>query len=135
MSRLGAIQTAVGVHVAAAFTAAGETVTIGNDPVDIDTVPKDQFPYAVVIFTEEEPERLAFKQERRRVTGGVEVAMLDATREDVDGIIEDIRDLIFADETLSSTVDDIACEAGATTSNPDDTIKYGVLDISTEEVY
>ena len=135
MSRLGAIQTAVGVHVTAAFTAAGETVTLGYDPNAFETVPKDQFPYARIIFVEEEPERLAFKQERRRVVGQVAIGMLDATREDVDSRIEAIRDLIFADETLSSTVDDITCEAGETISNPDDPKKYGTLDISTEEVF
>ena len=135
MSRLGAIQNAVGVHVTAAFTAAGETVTLGYDPIDIDTVPKDQFPYAILLFAEEDPERLAFKQERRRVSGTVAIAMINATRENVNARIEAIRDLIFADETLNSSVDDITCEAGRCVSNPDDEIKYGTLDISTEEVF
>jgi len=135
VSRLGAIQTAVGVHVTAAFTAAGETVTLGYDPVAADDLPKNQLPHAIIIFEEAEPERLAYKQERRLVTGSVAIAMLDATREDVDARIEAIRDLIFADETLTSTVDDIACEAGIATSDPDDPKKYGTLDIRTEEVF
>ena len=135
MSRLGAIQTAVGVHVAAAFTAEGETVTLSYDPNAFDAVQKSELPYARILFVEEEPERLAFKQERRRVTGQVAICMIEADSEDVDARIEAIRDLIFADETLTATVDDIACEAGVTISNPDDPKKYGTLDISTEEVF
>jgi hypothetical protein len=135
MSRLGAIQTAVGVHVTAAFTAAGETVTLGYDPIALDSVQQSEFPFARIIFEEEEPERLAFKQERRRVAGTVLIGMLDATRENVDARIEAIRDLIFADETLSSTVDDITCEAGVTFSSSDAPKKFGTLDIATEEVF
>ena len=135
MSRLGAIQTAIGVHVTAAFTAASETVTLSYDPDAFDNVPKDQLPFARILFVEEEPERLDFKQERRRVSGEVVIAMVDATREDVNARLEAIRDLIFADETLSDTVDDIACEAGVALSTPDDPLKYGTLDIATEEVY
>jgi hypothetical protein len=53
----------------------------------------------------------------------------------VNARIEAIRDLIFADHTLTSTVDDIVCEAGVAYSTPDDPITYGTLDISTEEVF
>ena len=135
MSRLGAIQTAVGVHVTQAFTDAGETVTLKYDPDAFDAVQKSELPCAIVLFVEEDPERLAFKQQRRRVSGRVVICMIEADREDVDARIEAIRDLIFADETLTATVDDIACEAGVTISSPDDQKKYGTLDISTEEVF
>ena len=135
MSRLGAIQTAVGAHVTQAFTDASETVTLGYEPIAFDDVQKSEFPYARILFVEEEPERLAFKQERRRVVGEVAIGMLDSTREDVNARIEAIRDLIFADETLTSTVDDITCEAGVAASSTDDTKVYGTLDISTEEVF
>jgi hypothetical protein len=135
MSRLGAIQTAVGVHVAAAFTAAGETVTLSYDPDAFDAVEQSQLPFARILFVEEDPERLAFKQERRRVSGEVMIAMVDAEREDVNARIEAIRDLIFADYTLTSTVDDITCEAGVALSAPDDPLKYGTLDVATEEVF
>ncbi|GAF91738.1 unnamed protein product, partial [marine sediment metagenome] len=66
LSRLSAIRTAVQTHITTGFTAAG-TVTFSDTPVAFDTVPKDQFPFAVCVFVEDEPERLDFKQERRRV--------------------------------------------------------------------
>ncbi len=57
-SRLQAIRTAVEVHVATAFTG----ITISNKPTVIGELPKDQFPHALVLFFEEDPERLDFKQ-------------------------------------------------------------------------
>jgi hypothetical protein len=134
VSRLGDIQEAVGVHVTAAFTADSQTVTLSYDPDAFDNVPKDQLPFARILFVEEEPERLDFKQERRRISGEVVIAMFDATREDVNLMVEDIRDLIFADKTLSASVDDITCEAGIALSTPDDPLKYGTLDIATERI-
>jgi len=53
----------------------------------------------------------------------------------MDDLIEDIRDLIFADPYLSATVDDLTAEAGLTVSNPDARTVYGRLDVATEEVY
>ncbi len=140
MSRLDSINTAVGVHVTAAFTAASEMVTLFADPDAFDNVKKEQMPAAITLFAEEEPERLPFKQQRRRVTGEIHIAMASdgataVTREVVDARIEAIRDLVFADEDLGATVDDITAEAGFTTSNPDDPIFYGLLEISTEEVF
>lgn len=137
MSRLNDIRTAVAVHVSAAYTAAGETVTLSSDPKSFDSVPADQFPHAIILFIEEEPERLSFKQERRRVVG--EIHLCDAgetvTREVMDSRIEAIRDLIFADPYLSASVDDLTAEAGATISNPTARKVYGSLDVTTEEVF
>ena len=133
MSRLDSIRTAVAVHVQAAFV--GVTATLLADPDAFDLIPKDQFPVALIIFVEDEPERLDCKQQRRRVSGRITIALLDSTREVMDLQIEGIRDLIFADETLTSTVDDITAEAGITVSNPDGTKIFGTLDVSTEEVF
>ena len=135
MSRLNDIRTLVAAHVTTAFTAASETVTLSADPQALDVIPKDQLPYARIIFDEEEPERLAFKQERRRIVGDISLAMADTTRETMDSRIEAIRDLIFADETLGSTVDGIIAEQGVTGSNPDDSTVYGTLGITVEEVF
>lgn len=137
MSRLGAIQTAVAAHVTTAFTNASETVTIKSDPDAFDNIKKEEFPAAIIIFVEEDPERLAFKQQRRRVNGVVAIAMSGETltREIVDLRIEAIRDLIFADSRLGFTVTAITAEAGVTVSNPDDDIIYGELEITTEELF
>lgn len=137
MSRLAAIQTAVAAHVTTVFTAASETVTISYQPMATETIRQQEFPHAVVIFIEEDPERLPFKQQRRRVVGEVGIAMVGETitRETVDLRIQSIRDAIFADPYLTATVDDITAESGATISNPEDRIIYGSLEISTEEVF
>ncbi len=135
MSRLDSIRTAVAAHVTTAFTDAGDTVTLKADPQAFDVLPKDQFPVAIILFGEEDPERLDFKQQRRRVAGRISLAMLDTTREVMDLRIEAIRDLIFGDEDLGDSVDDITAEAGITTSNPDDSKIYGTLDVSTEELF
>ena len=145
-SRLSAIRTAVKTHITTGFTAAG-TVTFSDTPVAFDTVPKNQMPFAVVLFVEDEPERLDFKQERRRISGHVIVGILRAsdatvaaTREIMDLALEDTRDAIFADPYLldgypSETVDDVSCEAAVAYSSPEDPIVYGTIDISTEEVF
>lgn len=140
-SRLSVIRTAVEAHITTGFATPG-TVTFSDTPVAFDTVPKDQFPFAVALFTEEEPERLAFKQERRRVVGevliGINVdadATLAATREIMDVAIELTRDAIFGDEDLGGTVDDVSLSAGVAHSGAEDPIVYGTLDIQTEEVF
>lgn len=135
MSRLGDIQTAVAIHAQAAFTAASEMLTVTDQPVAWDDVPKDLLPRAYIYFTEEEPERLAFKQQRRRVGGLVNVCMVGATMAVMNNRLEAIRDLIFDDETLTSTVDDITVEASVAYSDADDEKTYGTLDIATEEVF
>lgn len=140
-SRLSAIRTAVQAHITTGFAAAG-AVTFSDTPISFDTVPADQFPFAVTLFAEEEPERLDFKQERRRVVGrvvvGIHVAAgvtIAATREIMDLAIEGVRDAIFADEDLTATVDDVSVSAGVAFSSQDDGIVYGTLDIETEEVF
>lgn len=135
MSRLDSIRTLVAAHVTTAFTDAGDTVTLKAEPVAFATLPKDQFPVAIILFGEEEPERLDFKQQRRRVSGQIRLAMISTTREVMDTRIEAIRDLIFADEYLGASVDDVTAEAGLTFSSADDAITYGTLDITTEEVF
>ncbi len=136
MSRLAAIQDAVEVIAKAAFTTGGETLTVTHDPEAFEGLAKDKFPRAMVIFVEEDPERLDFRQQRRRVTGTVGIGMVDKTREQMDQRIEDIRDLLFADDDLTASVDYIAAEAGTTFSSPDDPKRvYGQLDITTEEVF
>jgi hypothetical protein len=137
VSRLNDIRTSVVAIVDTAFTAAGETVTTSADPDSFESLNQDEYPHARIIFVEEDPERLAFKQQRRRVIGEVAIGMSDeaTTRETVDSIIEDIRDGIFADETLGGLVDDITAEAGVTFSNPDERKVFGTLEISTEEVF
>lgn len=136
-SRVKSIRTLVEAHVSTAISG----VTISNEPISFETVPKDQFPFARVLFTEAEPERLAFKQERRRVTGQIALGFLsggatpEATREVCDLALETIRDAIFADETLSATVDDVMAEAGTAYSQRDDEIVYGIIDVTTEEIF
>ena len=137
MSRLNDIRTAVAAHVTTAFTNAGETVTLSADPDTFESLDASEFPHARIIFVEEDPERLAFRQQRRRVIGEIAIGMFGetVTRETVDARIEAIRDLIFADEDLSAAVDDITAESGITVSNPDERKVFGTLEITTEEVF
>ena len=138
-SRVKAIRTAVQTHVSASITG----ITITNQPIGFDPMPpKDQFPHAVVLVFEEDPDRLDFKQERRRVRVTIELAVLttagdtaEATRETLDLSMETIRDEIFADPDLGSTVDDVSCEAAIVASGAEDTIVYGTLEVITEEVF
>lgn len=136
-SRLQSIRTLVETHISTAISG----VTISNDLVGFETVPKDQFPHARVIFTEATPERLSFKQERRNVNGLVVLGFLmegtteAAAREACDVKLEAIRDAIFADHTLSASVDSVVVEGAQTFSQADDSIIYGTLDIATEEIF
>jgi hypothetical protein len=138
-SRTSLIRTAIETHVGNAISG----ITITNEPMGFDPMPpKDQFPHAVVLFREEDPERLDFKQERRRVRGEIRIAVLttpgdtaEATRETVDGYMTTIRDDIFGDETLGNTVDDVSCEGAEVFSGQEDTLVYGVIEVTTEEVF
>ncbi len=133
MSRLDSIRTAVGAHV----TAQVSGVTLSADPMSFESLKKEDYPHALILFEEESPERLSFKQQRRRVAGEITLAIRGETdtRETMDAHIEAIRDAIFADEYLGATVDDLTAEAGLTISNPEDRVIYGRLDIATEEVF
>jgi hypothetical protein len=138
MSRLKAIRTAVETHVATAFSG----ITITNEPTRLDTLPKDQFPHAAILFREDEPERLDFKQERRRVRGSIHIGVMtssgdaaEETREDVDNQLQSLRDAIFGDETLTDTDDDVSCDGAEVYSGPDETVVYGEIEIITEEVF
>jgi len=140
-SRLSDIRSAIQTHITTGFAAAG-TVTFSDDPHAFATVPADQLPFAVTLFSEEDPERLPFKQERRRVVGEVVVgiqraddATLAETREIMDNAIQATRDAIFSDDTLNSTVDDASVNAGVVFSGSEDPIVYGSIDIQTEDVF
>jgi len=137
MSRIDAIRTAIATMVDTVFTAAGDTVTTSADPDSFGNIEPEEYPHARIIFVEEEPERLAFRQERRRVLGEIAIGLTgeSATRELVNLRLEAIRDAIFADQTLGGLVDYTNAESGIATSSPDDSKKYGVLDITTEEVF
>ncbi len=136
MSRLKSIRVAVEAHVTTAI--AGVTITNQPDSFDIE----GDFPHARVLFVEEEPERLDFKQERRTVSGQIAVAILrggaqtvEAAREIVDQHLEDIRDAIFADEDLSGIVDDASLDASQVFSSKEDPIVYGTLFLTTVEIF
>ncbi len=137
-SRLKAIRTAIETHVNTAFS----NPTIFNEPILIDDQPNDQFPIAMILFKEEEPERLDFKQERRRVTGQALIAILttpgdtaEAARESMDVQLQGVRDAIFADPYLTASVDDVRVAAAETISGTADAYVYGEIEIITEEVY
>jgi len=137
MSRMESIQTLVEVFVANAISG----VTIGNAPVAIDTIAKAEFPYARVLFSESDPERLPFRQERRIVNGQIVLGFISGTntpaeeREICNLALEAIRDSIFADETLTQSVDYAAVSSAAAHSQIDDEIVYGMLELVAEEVF
>lgn len=138
-SRLQAIRSKVATHVDSVFSS---SVTIIAESKSLSGRPKQEYPLAIILFEEEEPERLEFKQERRRVVGQVQLAMLiasDATeqeaRELLDLKIEAIRDAIAADWFLTSTVDNVSCGKATTLSGAEDSLVYGVLDVVAEEVF
>ena len=136
MSRLKLIRDAAAVHAISVFTTAGQTLTTSADPQAHETLPDNTNPRAIIIFEEDDPERLDFKQERRRITGSVAIAMRDSTRETMNLRLEAIRDLIFADvAVLPGGVDGWFAESGVTISNPDDSVIYGTLTVTSEEVF
>jgi len=137
-SRLKDIRTAIETHVNTAFS----NPTIYNEPTRIKGLPKNEFPVAIIFFREDDPERLDFKQERRRIRGEIHIGVLtdsgdaaETVREEVDLNMQTLRDAIFADETLTDTVDDVSCEAAEVFSGSDDTIVYGEIEIVAEEVF
>jgi hypothetical protein len=136
-SRAKSIRLLIEAHVSTAISG----VTIINEPVAMDSLRLEDFPAAVVLVSEEEPERLAFKQERRRVSCLVQIGKIigdaeqEAAREIVLGWIEAIRDAIFADETLTDTVDDVTVGATPVYSQKDDGRVYAVIEVATEEVF
>ncbi len=137
-SRMKSIRTLVEAHLSTAYSG----ITISNEPESIEVIPKDQLPYAIVLVSEEEPERLDFKQERRRVVGEIKIAVIatpgataEATREAMDAKLEAVRDAIFGDPYLTASVDDVSCGKAETRSGPDDVVVYGELDFQTDEIF
>lgn len=137
-SRMKAIRTLVEAHLTTGFSG----ITFTNEPTTFRAISKDKFPHAIVVFIEEEPERLDFKQERRRVVGEIHVALLttpgdtaEAARESMDVQLEAVRDAIFADPYLTASVDDVRVAKAETISGVEDSLVYGEIDIITEEVY
>jgi hypothetical protein len=136
-SRVKDIRALVDVHIAASISG----VTITHEPVALDSIPKDQFPHAIALYQEATPERLGFRQERRVVTGQIVLGYLTAgadpedVRETCDLALQTIRDAIFADDTLSASVDYITADSAVVFSQADDEKVYGTLEIVTEEVF
>ena len=119
-------------------------ITITNEPRTFQNIPDNEYPHAIVLTTEEEPESLDFKQERRRVSVSVLVAIVttpgdaaEAAREAMDLNMEAVRDAIFAEDQLDdpTIVDYARVGKSETISGPDSTIVYGELDILTEEIF
>ena len=137
-SRMKAIRTLVEAHLTTGFTG----ITFTNEPTTFEDIDKSRFPHAIVLFAEEEPERLDFKQERRRVVGHALVAILttpgdtaETARESMDVQLQGVRDAIFADPYLTASVDDVRVAAAETISGPSDAYVYGEIEIIAEEVY
>ncbi len=138
MSRLDAIRTAIETHVTTAISG----VTTSNDPNAFANLPQNQLPHAIIIFEEDDPEALDFKQERRRVVGRISIgyekvagATEEASREVVRVDLEAIRDAIFADPDLTDTVDNARIEAAAVFSGREDPIVVGQMEVSAEEIF
>jgi hypothetical protein len=117
-------------------------ITFSYDPVSIDDIPSDQFPHCVILVDEEEPERLPFKQERRRVVVESLLAYIidagvsaETAREIVKYPMQVLRDAIFADPDLSSTVDGASLGAATVYQGREDNRVYCVFAVQTEEVF
>jgi hypothetical protein len=116
-------------------------VTIINQATAFESIPEQQFPVAVVVFNEQEPEYLAFKQERRKINGTVYVGKrregttVPASVEVVNGWIDAFRDAMFGDTTLSSTVDGVVVGSASVFGMVDDNIVYGEIDVNVDEVF
>ena len=132
------IRTLVEAHLTTGFTG----IAFSTEPDTFEGLSKDKFPHAIVVFIEDEPERLDFKQERRRVVGEIHVAIVttagdtaEAARESMDLQLEGVRDAIFADPYLTASVDDVRVAKAETISGVEDSIVYGEIEIIAEEVY
>jgi len=112
-SRMTSIRTLVEAHISASIP--GVTITNG-DPQSFDAIPKDRLPHAYSEFSEEEPERLDFKQERRRVTGEVLIAADASNRVSTINALDDDASNWVADAFTTVTDEATIAAPGSTKS-------------------
>lgn len=128
--------------IATIVTTQVPTMNLSYDARAFDEISNDLFPHCMILTAEDEPETLAFKQERRRVVTTLMIgykpsptATHSANRETLQYDLELIRDAIFADPDLSSTVDGSSVGASAIAYGRDGSTVFGTLEITSDEVF
>ena len=116
MSDASDIVDAVLAHI----TAAVSGVTTLEEVVQPDERPAEDFPLAMILRTEYEPEPLDWLQENRTWTVAVALWQAGGTRAEMETKLEAIRDRIVADPTLGGASERSIFADAVPESHPDD---------------
>jgi hypothetical protein len=130
VSDAGDILTALTTDVETAV--AGVTVSLA--PVNFAQLTSDDLPYCVLVMADYTAEHLDWGQEQRTwIIFGV-LAQEGGTRETMQTKLEAIRDEVFSDPTLNSTVHRASCAPLALYSHGDEARVFGEFSVSAEKV-
>lgn len=115
MSVIGDIVAAVIVDVKAAVPG----IDTESENIPLSALTTQHLPHVRVIGTEFESELLDFRQELHRWSIELQLVQQHDTRESLELKVEAIRDQVFADPTLGSTVDRARMESSVPHSQAD----------------
>ena len=115
-------------------TTAVAGITAFKEVVRPDKRPDSDFPLAMILQTEYEPERLDWGQENRTWVVSVAIWQAGGTRDAMETKLEAIRDQIAADPTLASSCERSVFAAAVPTSNPDSSRVGGFFTVTAEQV-
>ena len=115
MSDAGDIVSAILADVSAAVTLGASSV----EPVSVENLPDDDFPFAMIVQTDYETERLDWLQEQRTWTVTGELYQRGGTRAEIQTKLEAIRDQVVADPTLGGACHDATVALAVPDSSPD----------------
>jgi hypothetical protein len=130
VSNAGDILTALTADIEAAVSG----VTVGLVPITFDDLASRDLPYCVLLMVDNTAEALDWGQEQRTWTIAGQLAQSGGTREQMQTKLEAIRDQIFADRTLGSSVDKSTFASLVPYSHIDDPLIYGEFSVSAEKV-
>jgi len=130
------------VLIEAIVTAQVPAMNFSYDGQPFDNIDNSLFPHCQMITVEDDPELLDFKQEKRRVVTTMFIgykpsstADEGANRETIQVDLELIRDAIFADPDLTSSVDGSSTSGSTISFGRDGATMFGSLEITSDEVF
>lgn len=130
MSVAGDIVTALLADIATAIAG----VTTSKEAVSVVELRGEDFPHAMVLQIDYQPEPLDWGQERRTWTISGTVVQEGGTREEMQTKLEDIGTQIAADPTLGGAVDRATFASSLSHSHTDSPHLFGVFAVQAEKV-
>jgi hypothetical protein len=130
VSDAGDILTALTTDVTTAVS--GVTVTL--DTVNFADLKAEDLPYCRLLLVDYSVEILDWGQEQRTWTIAGVLAVEGGTREAMHLLLDGIRDQVFADPTLGSSVERASCATIVPDSHPEDVHVYGTFNVQAEKV-